>query len=464
MVDWLTDSWLWLTKNWLHIVVPLLVFLATYVVGLWARRVVYRAFNRWAATGKWEGSQLIIQTTRTPFIHWFLILGAIIAIHVSKLDSAGKILADRILASFFVFSLIWVVVSLSTKILRLYIGKVKWLQPSENLIVNVVRITIAVVGALVLLDVWGAPTTPIILLLAAAILIAALSFRDVLANFFSGFQLAQGEQIKVGDFIKLESGDSGYVTDVTWRNTQIRALDGKLILVPNSRLVQGTVINYGRPLKKATRPFRFYTRLYLKELTGLTASNLAELVKILKEVPDSVIYYHTHHFLEEHHYLTPEPANDFALWVSDELGDEVLGEKLASIDIFDFPTIGALRSRIEGVVKNYLSKKQEERTAREGREFHFIKSVSFIMPTSYVAHDLREFVEVLRQVSIDSLSYHIFEARLKLKKGVNDFAIWIEECLDDKDLAEKLAYLDPYNYTLEGLRSTIIQVIEKRIK
>ena len=464
MVDWLTDSWLWLTKNWLYIAVPLVIFLATYVVGLWVRRIAYRAFNRWAATGKWRGSQLIIQTTRTPFIYWFLILGAFIAIQVLRLDSSSKILADRILTSLFVFSLCWVAAALSTRILKLYIGDMKRLQPSEPLILNIGRIVIAVVGALILLDVWGAPTTPIILLLAAAIFIAALAFRDVLANLFSGFQLTQGEQIRVGDFIKLESGESGYVTDVTWRNTQIRTLDSSLILVPNSRLVQSTVINYGRPLKKASRPFRFYTRLYLKELTGLKASNLAEMVNLLKEVPDSVIYYHTHHFLEEYHYLTPEPANDFALWVSDELSDEVLGEKLASIDTFDFPTISALRGRFEGVIRDYVSKKPDGRTAREGREFHFIKSVSFIMPTPYVAHDLREFVEVLRQVSIDSLSYHIFEAKLRLKRGVNDFAIWIEECLDDKDLADKLAYLDPYNYTLEGLRLTIIQVIEKRIK
>jgi len=463
MFDWLTQSWLWLTQNWLHIVAPLLVFLATYVVGLWVRRVVYRAFNRWAV-GKWEGSQLIIQTTRTPFIYWFLILGAFIAIQVSKLDSSGKVLAGKVLASLFVFSLTWVVVSLSTKILKLYIGKVPRLQSSEPLIVNTVRIAIAVVGALILLDVWGAPTTPIILLLAAVILIAALAFRDVLANLFSGFQLAQGEQIKVGDFIKLESGESGYVTDVTWRNTQIRGLDGNLVLVPNSRLLQSTVINYGRPLRKATKPFRFYTHLHLKELTGLKASNLIELVKVLKEVPDPVIYYHTHNFLEEHHYLTPEPANDFALWVSDELGDEVLSEKLASIDTFDFPTIGALRARIEGVIRDYLSKKPDGRTAHEGREFHFIKSISFILPTPYIAHDLREFVEVLRQVSLNSLSYHIFEARLRLKKGVNDFSIWIEDCLGDKDLADRLAYLDPYNYTLESLRSTIIQLIEKRIK
>ena len=463
MVDWLTNSWLWLTKNWLYVVVPLVIFLAIYVVGLWVRRIAYRAFNRWAE-GKWEGIPLIIQTTRNPFIYWFMILGAFIAVQISKLDAPSKVLADKILASFFIFSLTWVIVNLSTKIVKLYIVRAPRMQTSEPLIINAIRVAIAVVGALILLDVWGAPTTPIILLLAAVVLIVALAFRDIIANVFSGLQLAQGEQIKVGDFLKLESGDSGYVTDVTWRNTQIKTLDGNLILVPNSRLVQSTVINYGRPLKKATRPFRFYTRLYVKELTGLKASNLVELANILKEAPDSVIYYHTHHFLEEYHYLTPEPANDFALWVSDELGDEVLGEKLASIDTFDFPTIGSLRARIEGVIRDYLSKKPDGRTAREGREFHFIKSVSFIMPTPYVAHDLREFIEVLRQVSIDSLSYHIFEARLRLKRGVNDFAIWAEECLGDKDLAEKLAYLDPYNYTLEGLRSTIIQVIEKRIK
>jgi small-conductance mechanosensitive channel len=463
MVDWINNSWLWLTQNWIKVVVPLVIFLATLVVGLWVRRLAFRVFNRWAV-GKWEGSQIIIQNTRTPFIYWFMILGAFIGVEVSALGVSQKVLASKILASLFILSLTWVIVNLGVKLFKLYLDKVTRLRNSETLITNIIRIVIAVVGALILLDLWGAPTTPIILLLAAVILVAALAFRDLLANVYSGFQLAQGEQIKVGDFIKLESGESGYVTDVTWRNTQIRMLDGNLLLVPNMRLVQTTVINYGRPLKKAGKPFRFYTRLHLKELTALKARNLVELVDIIKEVPDAVIYYHTHHFLEEHHYLTPEPANDFALWVSDELGDEVLGEKLASIDIFDFSTIGALRARIEAVIRDYLSKQPDGRTARDGREFYFIKSISFVMPTSFIAHDLREFIEVLRQISLDSLSYHIFDSRLRLKKRANDFAIWVEECLADKDLADRLASLDPYDYTLEGLRSTIIQMIEKRVK
>ncbi len=454
----------WLKQNWLLIVVPLLVFFATYIVGLWARRTAFRAFERWVEKSNWEGYRLIIEATRTPFLHWFLILGTFIAIHVSALQSAQKALADKVLASLFIISVTWVCITLSDRLLRLYIDRVPRLHPSQALIVNATRITLAVLGVLILLDTWGAPTTPIVVLLAVAILVAALSFRDTLMNFISGLQLAQSEQIKVGDYIKLETGESGHVVDINWKSTHIRSLDGNLIIVPNSRLLQSSVTNYGRPLKKASRPFRFYTRLHLKELTGLKASSLAELATMITQVPESVIYYHTHNFLEEHHFLTPEPANDFALWVSDELGCEVLGEKLASIDTFDFPTISALRTRIASMINEHLSQYPDGQKARPGREFHFVKSLSFVLPTPYIAHDLREFVEILKQVSLESLFYHMFESRLRLKRGVNDFSIWIEECLGDKDLADRLANLDPYNYTLDNLRSTIVQLIEKRIK
>ncbi|MEJ2738367.1 MAG: DUF5752 family protein [Dehalococcoidia bacterium] len=451
-------------NNWLDLVVPLLVFLAVYICALWLRRVAYKAFARWSKQSKWGGSQIIVRTTRTPFLYWFLLIGAYIAVQISSLDPEWRLIAHRILTSLFIISVGWVIASLAGRLARLYVGKLGRLKIPTKLLINVVRITIFVVGALIILDVWGAPTTPIILLLFAVIVLAALAFKDIIANIASAFELVRGRQIDVGDFVRLESGEEGYVTDVGWRTTGIRALDGNLIVVPNSRLVQSTVINYGHPLKKATAPFRFYSRLNLKEVNGLEARNLKDLLANLKKVPGSVIYYHTHTFLEEHNYLIPEPANDFALWVGDVLGNEVLSEKLSFIDTFAFPTIASLRSRIVGVIEDYLSKNEDGRNAPEGREFHFVKSISFVLPTPYVVRDLREFVEVLKKVSLDSIHFHMFESRLRLKKGVNDFSIWMEDCLDDKDLADRLATLDPYNYSLEGLRSTIVQLIEKRIK
>ena len=455
----------WLTKNWLSLAMPSIVFLAFIVVSIWARRTLYNYLNGLFFKIKWEGSEILLQTTRAPFFQWCLIVGAYTAILVSTLSPQGKVLAGRIIGSIFVISLTWTVVSLAVKLLHQYLQKIKAPFPfPKALLINAVRITFIVVGVLMLLDIWKVPTTPIVLTLTIGLLVAVLASRDEILNIFSGFQLAHGDLIKIGHYIKLESGEEGYISNITWRNIQIKTPNGKIIFVPNSKFTKTTVTAYREPLKKATQAFCFYTRLHIKELTGLKAKNLSELVNILSDVPDSVIYYHTHNFIEEYQYLVPQPANEFALWVSDVIGDEILAEKLSNIDTFEFSAIGELRERIIAVINDGLSTRGDDRTAFEGREFHFIKSVSVVLTTPYIAHDLREFVEALRKVSINSLYFHIFESRLRLHRGVNDFSIWLQDSLDERELADKIAALDPYNYTIEDLRSIIIQLIEERIK
>lgn len=218
-------------------------------------------------------------------------------------------------------------------------------------------------------------------------------------------------------------------------------------------------------LTRATEPFRFYTRLHLTELIGLKAANLVQLVRLLKSVPGGSIYYHTHRFLQQHQYLTPEPPNDFAYWVREILGEEELGERLASIDIIQFSTIRNLREKIIETIEEYLEQRPEAklRFAQEGGEFHFKKAVSFILPTQHISYDLREFVEVLKRITIDSIYFHIFEARLRLEKKTNDFSNWIENSIGNKELALSIAHLDPYVCTLEDLRRTITDLIEKEI-
>ena len=163
-------------------------------------------------------------------------------------------------------------------------------------------------------------------------------------------------------------------------------------------------------LTKAKEPFKFYTRLHLSELTGLRATTLSQLLDIIKTVPGASIYHHTHTFLQQHQYLSPEPPNDFAYWVTEVLGERKLGERLASIDTVQFSTIHSLRDKIVSTIEDYLKNNPLAglRFSREGEEFHFIKSVSFFLPTKYIAFDLKEFVEILRKITIDSIYYHIF--------------------------------------------------------
>jgi len=218
-------------------------------------------------------------------------------------------------------------------------------------------------------------------------------------------------------------------------------------------------------LARVAEPFRFYTRLHLTELTGLRAAGLVQLVRLLKSVPGGSIYYHTHRFLQQHQYLSPEPPNDFAYWVREILGEEELGEHLASIDIIQYSTIRSLRERIIETIEEYLVEHPEAkmRFPQEGGEFHFKKSVSFILPMPHVSYDLREFAEILKRITIDSIYFHIFESRLRLEKKTNDFSNWIENSIGNKPLALSIARLDPYVYTLEDLRHTITDLIEREI-
>jgi hypothetical protein len=205
--------------------------------------------------------------------------------------------------------------------------------------------------------------------------------------------------------------------------------------------------------------FHFNTKLDQTLLIGRKAKNLKELLSCVREVPDSSIYYHTHRFLQQHHYLSPEPPNDFAYWLVEVLNEKALGEQLSSIDIVQFHTIAELRNRFIEILQAGEGTEPAHDCPR-GEEFHFMASRTFVLTTELVAHDLREFLDILKRISISSIYYHMFDAKLRLEKGENDFSRWFKD-IGYKALSENLMTLDPYTHTLEGLRKRIIALGEK---
>jgi len=211
-------------------------------------------------------------------------------------------------------------------------------------------------------------------------------------------------------------------------------------------------------------PFTFFTKMHLPELTGLHAANLEQFLAFLKQVPGSCVYHHTHRFLQQHLFLNPEPPNDFSYWMSEVLGEDELGEQLASIDIVRFSSIRALREAVIKTIEDYVAAhpRSLDRFAGDGEEFNFIKAVSFVFPTVFIAHNREEFAAALEKVSMASIYFHMFEARLRLEKGTNDFSAWFEGSLGDAVRAAKIARIDPYTHTLEDLRSVILKIVKQK--
>ena len=211
---------------------------------------------------------------------------------------------------------------------------------------------------------------------------------------------------------------------------------------------------------KNNNRFHFYTRLNQTELLGKKARNLVELLEGIKSVPDSSIYHHTHRFIQQHHYMSPQPPNDFADWITDVLNEDALGEKMASVDVIEFQKIKGLRKKFIEILSDYLKENKKVRDCPDNQEFHFMACRTFVLTTTYVARSVKQFRQILKMVSIHSLYFHIFEARMRLEKKDNDFSRWLRD-LGERSLASKISKLDPYSYTLEALRKEIISIIDK---
>ncbi|PIS47915.1 MAG: hypothetical protein COT17_00930 [Elusimicrobia bacterium CG08_land_8_20_14_0_20_51_18] len=208
--------------------------------------------------------------------------------------------------------------------------------------------------------------------------------------------------------------------------------------------------------------FEFKTELHLVKLLGVKARNIQELLDNLQNVPLSSVYYHTHRFLKQHHFLSPEPPNDFAYWIKNTLNLKTLSEEIASIDTVKYESLKELRSEISGIISSCLEREKEFHNCQKGDEFHFMSCQTFVMPAGKKASDLKEFYEAMKTVDISSIYFHIFEAKLRLKRNENDFQAWLGE-IGEKELARKLSNLDPYNMTLENLRKQILKILAVKI-
>jgi small-conductance mechanosensitive channel len=99
---------------------------------------------------------------------------------------------------------------------------------------------------------FGVEITPYLTALGVGGLAVALALQDPLSNFFAGVFLTVSGQIRIGDYLKLESGAEGHVADFNWRATSIRLLSDNIVIVPNAKLAQAIVTNYHQPSREMT--------------------------------------------------------------------------------------------------------------------------------------------------------------------------------------------------------------------
>jgi small-conductance mechanosensitive channel len=229
---------------------PTVVFLLTLGITYLIRRIFLGGLRRWSERSSPRAIAILHDALRGPTQIWNFILAVHFAIQSSDLPTRVEERAPEVLQVLFIASLTLMFMRIAGELVRNFGDQIPGAVPVTTLSQNLAQLSVLILGILIGLRIIGIEITPILTALGVGGIAVALALQDTLSNLFAGFYISVARQIRPGDYIKLNSGEEGYVTDISWRSTAMRSLGNNMIIVPNSKLGQANVTNYYLPDKR----------------------------------------------------------------------------------------------------------------------------------------------------------------------------------------------------------------------
>lgn len=248
------------------------------------RAFFFRFLHRWALRTVSGREEIIATALKTPSLYWCIAIGLYLGLAVSGFHERYVFFINRSIYIIVIFSITIALANLSGRFLTSYIQRTNLPIPATGLVHGIVKGVIVAVGLLIILGVLGISVAPLITALGVGGLAVALALQDTLANLFAGIHILMERSIRVGDYIRLETGQEGYVEDITWRTTRVRMIPNNTVIIPNSKLSQSVVVNYYLP----DRPMQVQVLLkadYSSDPDKVERVVLDEAVKATSEVP-----------------------------------------------------------------------------------------------------------------------------------------------------------------------------------
>ena len=230
-----------------QLIVPLAVIVGSLIAGIFLRNGVLVILQRLAKKTRWRFDDIVIGALRSSVLFWSLALGVYILIQTQGLPRDASENFAKTLGVLVIFSVTVAVSHIGTEMVEYYKSVIEGLASATSLLKNVVRIVVYSTGILIILDDLHVSIAPMLTALGVGGIAIGLGMQETLSNFFSGLQILVARQIQVGNYIRLSSGDEGFVEDLNWRATVIRTLSGNHVIVPNKNIDNLIVTNFEKP-------------------------------------------------------------------------------------------------------------------------------------------------------------------------------------------------------------------------
>ena len=283
----------WLQNNLETFLPPLLIIVFGILLGLIFKRYIHSRLKSIAKKSSWAGDDAVLDAIEPHIILWFF-LGAL-SIASSNIDSVNvsnvflKNIINNYVSQFLVIVLIGSVTlaagKLAVSLFNLWAKDQEKGFPSTTMFTNFVRIAIYLIGLLVILDSLNISIAPMITALGVGGLAISLALKDTLTDVFAGLHILLSKKVQVGDFVQIDTGDMGYVQNISWRNTTIMERTNNIIHIPNTRLSSAIIKNFdsGDPSFSIKIPVGVGYGSNLEEVERVTQKVIGEIQNSMDE-------------------------------------------------------------------------------------------------------------------------------------------------------------------------------------
>lgn len=228
-------------------IVPSLIILVSILAGITLSQLLFTKLRSIANRASGEYYPLILRAFHGIPTLWGLLAGGYVAVHIITIPAAGLHILEVLFQVILIFSLTIMGARIVSGCLSQQVQKTAGTFASTSILVNTIEIVVYITGFLIMLQSFGISITPLLTALGVGGLAVALALQDTLSNLFSGISILLSRQTKIGDFIKLSTGEEGFVEDLNWRSTTIRQLANNMVVVPNHIIATSIITNYAMP-------------------------------------------------------------------------------------------------------------------------------------------------------------------------------------------------------------------------
>ncbi|HJL74989.1 MAG TPA: mechanosensitive ion channel family protein [Candidatus Marinimicrobia bacterium] len=265
----------------LNIWLPPMITVAIGILAGWVfKSFIHSRVKKLTSKTQWKYDDIIFTAISTRIVLWFFLVVLYIAAGDLEIYAPYNEYVAKIAITLMMLSVTMASSTMTIDLLNEWSASKGSRFPSTAIFSNLARITIIAIGLMIILQSFGISIAPILTALGVGGLAVSLALKDTLSDFFAGLHILLSQKVRIGDFVQLESGEMGYISNITWRNTTMVERANNVISIPNNKLSQSITKNFD--LKD--------TSYSIKIPVGVAYdSDLEQVERVTMEVAQSVI-------------------------------------------------------------------------------------------------------------------------------------------------------------------------------